>query len=79
MAAMLEEQKNLINRYCIWSLFSSNMAAESLSLKYQGIDCKPRIINNLMKFYQLLTVFRFCSIRSKGNHFIFDLTIFLKH
>ena len=45
MAAMLEElnQKNLIYGYCIWSLFSSNMAAESLSCKSQDIDCKPRI------------------------------------
>ena len=37
------KQKNLINSCCIWSLFSSNMAAESLSCKSQDIDCKPRI------------------------------------
>ena len=42
MAAMLEKlkQKNLINSYCIRSLFFSNMAAESLSCKSLGIDCK---------------------------------------
>ncbi len=40
------KQKNFIKTYCIWSLFFSNMAGESLPYKSQGIDCKPRIDHN---------------------------------
>jgi hypothetical protein len=45
IAAMLEErwQKKLIGSYWIWSVFSSNMTAVSLSYKSEGIDFKPPI------------------------------------
>ena len=53
------QQKNLISFFCLWFCFPPTWPPKSLFFQYQGIDCKPRIVENSAAYHIMTSLFTF--------------------